>query len=465
MKRFSICTTRVFIIIPMLIFGFLLLCPIEAICENQDYFTFGSTISDVVAIQGRPDSVVVVDSGIRKFKIIVGFTYNYGKSRVFFGVDDGRVDGWWNNRNNPLKTPYNKDYLLLPKHFDTDEDFFTLGATEDEVIVIQGKPDYICRRKSMIFGETYTFVYGDIDGDNGSVRFENGRVIGWNMKTIPLKVKLVTKKKTGEKRYFTLGSTMDEVAAVQGTPDNYDERITLVEYGSSKLELQNGRVSGWWNSHSNPLKVKLFPERNTVNKGYFTVGSTKNEVLAVQGTPDVYFADDSFSYGSPESETSKVYFENNHVVGWLSDRLNPLQTKPCSEDCFTIGSTKDEVLAIQGTPDYQSDTAFDYSLSAVYFKNNRVIGWNSSHRKRLKVELLPNQNTDNRGYFTIGSTINEVLTVQGTPDSYRIGTADDSDRGKTFGYDLSEVYFRNGRVTAWDNNLDSPLRVKESPDK
>ena len=82
----------------------------------------------------------------------------------------------------------------------------------------------------------------------------------------------------------------------------------------------------------------------------------------------------------------------------------------------------------------------------------------------MKVGLLPDENTANRGYFTIGSTIDEVLTVQGTPDGYRIGTPDDSDKGRTFRYDLSKVYFRNGHVAEWDNSPHSPLKVKEPPD-
>ena len=473
MKGSITWTTRLFIINPILAFGFLWLCPIGADCENQNRFTFGSTISEVVAAQGEPDSVVVnsfqLDHDSKK--VDASFTYNYGKSKVDINVDDGRVYGWRNYRDNPLKTSFRKDYLLLPEHFDTDKDYFTHNATEDEVIVIQGRPDYIYRYRYEVLGETHRFIYGDIDGESGSVKFENGRVIGWDIRTVPLKVKLVPKKNTVEKDYFTLGSTMDEVAAIHGIPD-YCSRWT-VQYGSSELHLRNGRVAGWKNTNSNPLKVKLLPKRKTINKGYFTLESTKDEVLAVQGTPDMFFDYDTFdgtvqgfSYGSSDEVTqhSKVYFENDRVIGWGSETSNPLKTKPFSGDCFTIGSTQEEVLAIHGTPDYQDDYTFWYSASRVSFNDNRVTGWYSFHTRRLKVELLPNENTANRGYFTIGSTIDEVLTVQGTPDGYRIGTPDDSDRGRRFRYDLSEVYFRNGRVTEWDNSLHSPLKVKEPPD-
>jgi hypothetical protein len=50
-----------------------------------------------------------------------------------------------------------------------------------------------------------------------------------------------------------------------------------------------------------------------------------------------------------------------------------------------LGSTKDQVLAVQGTPTLFSDNTFGYGGSEVYFQNDRVIGWKAdpvsvSHR-------------------------------------------------------------------------------------
>ena len=42
----------------MFVIGFLLFCPLKGDGEDQNYFTFGSTVSKVVAVQGEPDSVV-----------------------------------------------------------------------------------------------------------------------------------------------------------------------------------------------------------------------------------------------------------------------------------------------------------------------------------------------------------------------------------------------------------------------
>ena len=57
--------------------------------------------------------------------------------------------------------------------------------------------------------------------------------------------------------YFTVGSTKDEVVAVQGTPASFSE--WSFGYGGSSVSFENGRVSRWYSSPRNPLKVKMVP--------------------------------------------------------------------------------------------------------------------------------------------------------------------------------------------------------------
>lgn len=53
---------------------------------------------------------------------------------------------------------------------------------------------------------------------------------------------------------------------------------------------------------------------------------------------------------------------------------------------FTIGSSKDEVLAIQGTPSSVIGNSFLYGYSSVDFQGDRVSGY-SNISKNLKVRL------------------------------------------------------------------------------
>jgi hypothetical protein len=46
-----------------------------------------------------------------------------------------------------------------------------------------------------------------------------------------------------------------------------------------------------------------------------------------------------------------------------------------SQTFFTVDSTKDDVLVVQGTPTSFSKDEFDYGSSAIYFRNNRVASW------------------------------------------------------------------------------------------
>jgi hypothetical protein len=118
----------------------------------------------------------------------------------------------------------------------------------------------------------------------------------------------------GEARsYITVGSTRDEVLEQQGTPTaSSDDKLV---YGRSELYLKDGSVIGWRiDPVSSPIRVKLWPAASVdPDPGYFAVGSSRDFVLVVQGTPTA-FTEDKFEYGG-----SVVYFQNNRVVSWKND--------------------------------------------------------------------------------------------------------------------------------------------------
>jgi hypothetical protein len=81
------------------------------------------------------------------------------------------------------------------------------------------------------------------------------------------------------------------------------------------LYLKNGSVTGWKiDPVSNPIRVKLWPEHPVdTSQEYFTIDSTMDDVLVIQGTPTA-FSNDKFEYGG-----SEVDFKRNRVVGWKND--------------------------------------------------------------------------------------------------------------------------------------------------
>jgi hypothetical protein len=119
--------------------------------------------------------------------------------------------------------------------------------------------------------------------------------------------------------FITAGLTRDEVIAAQGTPtrDTADE----LDYGDSKIYFADGVVMGWRIEPSSPIRVKLWPDAS-VNPDLqtFSYNSTKNEVIVVEGTPNL-FSPTTWAYGR-----SEVYFQYGRVVGWKNDVATPLRT-------------------------------------------------------------------------------------------------------------------------------------------
>ena len=248
--------------------------------------------------------------------------------------------------------------------------------------------------------------------------------------------------------WFTVGSTTDEVLAVQGKPKSYGEMDWT--YGHSKVLFSAGRVVGWDVAPKSPLRVRLLPSRIVHPTGTtFTIGSTQDEVLAIQGTPTA-FNENVWRYGE-----SSVQFRDGRVVDWRTAPGAPLKATPHPEppvrEWYTIGATQDEVLRVQGKPDETQELRWRYRKSWLFFSGGRVTGWDVARKSPLRVRLLPHDAGVTASDFTFGSSADEVLAAQGTPDAF-------SDPAWRYGE--STVYFADGRVTRWDARPDSPLRIR-----
>jgi hypothetical protein len=142
---------------------------------------------------------------------------------------------------------------------------------------------------------------------------------------------------------------------------------------------------------------------------------------------------------------SEVLFTNDRVRGYnnfdgsLMVRMEPRQVAQGPAPAhITIGSTEDEVLLVQGTPTRIEQDRWYYGFAEIRFKDGRVREFDN-YFGLLKVRVAPSENVSAaRGnFFTVGSTPDEVLAVQGTPTGML---------GNVWSYDFSYIFFRDGKV-------------------
>ena len=126
-------------------------------------------------------------------------------------------------------------------------------------------------------------------------------------------------KKTKPDKFFTVGTSLGEVYAIQGVPTKTENDVWY--YGQSKVYFSKGKVVRWEENPDNPLRTNSNPEDNEMRSQFFGKGSSKNQVLSVQGSPD-QDSGNIWDYG-----TSRVYFENGHVKGWDESPFNPLKVR------------------------------------------------------------------------------------------------------------------------------------------
>lgn len=124
---------------------------------------------------------------------------------------------------------------------------------------------------------------------------------------------------SSDNKFFTFGTSLGEVYAIQGVPTKTEHDVWY--YGKSKVYFVKGKVQRWEENSDNLLRVNIRPGTEKTSTEFFGRGSSKMEVLAVQGAPD-RDAGSVWDYG-----VSRVYFDNDRVKGWDESPLNPLRVR------------------------------------------------------------------------------------------------------------------------------------------
>lgn len=154
------------------------------------------------------------------------------------------------------------------------------------------------------------------------------------------------------------------------------------------------------NGDAIPPELPRVGSSSTPTLGLFiTVGTTRAQVEAVQGTPNKVDKDFGETWWY---ESSRVEFSNGKVKGWHQASGNPLH-----------------------------------------------VGWTASKTARAELAIL-------RGYVVVGSTRDEVVALHGPPSAL------DRSYGETWRYGASRFEFSSGLVRGWDISSYQALKVRTS---
>ena len=226
--------------------------------------------------------------------------------------------------------------------------------------------------------------------------------------------------------FFTLGSHLDDVLRIQGTPSSInqysDHEVWWYGVSTIDISLRDGRVREWSNISGN-LKVRLDAGPNVTDAQTFTRGSHQDDVLRIQGTPSSINRLSDHEVWWYGVSTIDISLRDGRVTEWNNIRGNlkvRLDAGPNVTDTqtFTRGSHLDDVLRIQGTPSsinrLSDHEVWWYGVSTIdiSLRDGRVTEWNNI-RGNLKVRLDAGPNVTDTQTFTRGSQGEGVFDVGG----------------------------------------------------
>lgn len=172
--------------------------------------------------------------------------------------------------------------------------------------------------------------------------------------------------------FFTMGATPETVLMAQGPPDRMVGSLWF--YGLSEVRFRRHRVHGY-NNFDGRLRVRAVSSKpcDSDSSNHFTLGSSRDQVICAQGTPSRVDGN-RWYYGLDVIRFKHdVVAEYSNSYGRLKVQMVPgTRTDRRRGSCFRIGSNKDEVLSLQGTPMEVHNNTWYYFFSDVQFSNDRV---------------------------------------------------------------------------------------------
>lgn len=207
------------------------------------------------------------------------------------------------------------------------------------------------------------------------------------------------------------------------------------------------------------------------SKALWSTGSAKEQVIQAQGEPTRSVRYDTLCqevlyYGNSSVElTNGSVSHYRDVDGKFRISVRPPEARLISgnTNVWTIGSSREDVFRIQGTPSrveryaVPNEDILYYGSSSIMLVDDQVVGYNNSGRNlKLSVESIatPPEYLKQQSW-ELGSSRGDVLRIQGVPNeitSYALSCTE------VLVYGDSRIELTNGNVSGYDN-IAGNLRV------
>ena len=279
-------------------------------------------------------------------------------------------------------------------------------------------------------------------------------------------------RQTTRANFITLGTHKDDVLRLQGTPSSIETRSTIeiLHYGLNKIRVdRRTKQVTQWDNFTGALKVRLQPGSQTTRANFITLGTHKDDVLRLQGTPssiETRSTIEILHYGLNKirvDRRTKQVTQWDNFTGALKVRLQP-GSQTTRANFITLGTHKDDVLRLQGTPSsIETRSAIEilhYGLNKIRVdrRTKQVTQWDN-FTGALKVRLQPGSQTTRANFITLGTHKDDVLRLQGTPSSIETRSTIEI---LHYGLNKIRVDRRTKQVTQWDN-FTGALKVRLLP--
>lgn len=244
--------------------------------------------------------------------------------------------------------------------------------------------------------------------------------------------------------------------SVPSSSEHFDLAQAKIQEYHNNLKYARSRAE---NSLASDLRVE----------NLWSIGSGRGIVLKIQGQPSRSLQYDSSCREVLYFNRSKVELREGKVVDYenidnnliVLDEDTSIEVKQHQDDHWTLGSQSQDVLKLQGTPtefiQYESihRTLIFYNNSFIELEDGFVVGYNNLDQN-LKVAMIPSMHIGGKSFWSLDSSIEDVLAVQGTPD--RVSRSRLPCR-QSLHYGASVIELKNGRIIGYQN-IDGSLKVR-----